>query len=130
MESTWNNYCNRKPSSVLGKNSSSPPEVFLQISVLQTWTIFTGEHPCTSAISMKLHNNLIEITLLQWSSPVKLLHSCRQLFRRTPLGDCFCKSNKSIKLKINKYQLNYKRLHSKILFSLCLHWICHNIYRY
>ena len=34
----------------------------------------TGEHPCRSAISIKLRCNFIEITLWHGSSSVNLLH--------------------------------------------------------
>ena len=45
------------------KNKSSHPEVFLGKVVLKLCSKFTGEHPCQSAISVKLLCNFIEITL-------------------------------------------------------------------
>ena len=39
---------------------SSHPEVFLGKGVLKTCSKFTGEHPCRSAISIKLFCNFIE----------------------------------------------------------------------
>ena len=53
---------------------SSPPEVFIGKSVLKICRKFTGEHPCQSAISIKLLCNFIEITFRHGCSPVKLLH--------------------------------------------------------
>ena len=43
-----------------------------------------------SEISIKLHNNFIEITLRHRFSPVNLLLFSEQLFLRTPQGSCFC----------------------------------------
>ena len=63
---------------------SSHPEVFLEKGVLEICSKFT-EHPCRSAISIKLQSNFIEITLQHGCcSPVNLL----RIFR-TPLGGCF-----------------------------------------
>ena len=64
---------------------SSHPEVFLGKGVLKIGNKFTGEHPCRSAISIKLQDNFIEITLRHGCSSVNLLY----IFR-TPLGDCSC----------------------------------------
>ena len=59
---------------------SSHLEVFLGKGVLKICSKFTGEHPCRSAISIKLQSNFIEITLRHGCFPVNLLH----IFR-TPL---------------------------------------------
>ena len=56
------------------------PEVFLEKCVLKTWCRFKGEHPCQSAISIKMQNNFIETTLQHGSSPVTLLHIFRTAF--------------------------------------------------
>ena len=48
--------------------------------VLKTCNKFTGEHPCRSAISIKLLLNFIEITLRHRCSPVNLLHIFRTPF--------------------------------------------------
>ena len=63
---------------------SSPPEVFLGKGVLKICSKFTGEHPCRSAISIKLQSNFIGIRLQHGCSPINLLH----LFR-TPMEGCF-----------------------------------------
>ena len=55
---------------------SSRSEVSLGKSVLKT-----GEHPCRSAISIKLQNNFIEI-----GSPVNLLHIFRAPFPKNTSG--------------------------------------------
>ena len=61
---------------------SSHSDVFLRKSVLKICSKFTGEHPCPSAISIKLQSNLIEIILWHGSSPVNLLHIFRTPSRR------------------------------------------------
>ena len=53
---------------------SSYPEVFVGKGVLKLCSKFTGEHPCRSAISIKLQSNFIEIALRHECSPVNLLH--------------------------------------------------------
>ena len=56
---------------------SSHLEVFLGRGVLKICSKFTGEHPCQSAISIKLQSNFIEILLWHGCSPVNLLHILR-----------------------------------------------------
>ena len=51
--------------------------VFLWKGVLKICHKHTGEHPCQSAISVKLKSNIIEITLRRGCSPVNLLHTYR-----------------------------------------------------
>ena len=53
---------------------SSQTEVFLGESVLELCSRFRGEHPCRSAISMKLLCNFVEIALWDGCSPMGLLH--------------------------------------------------------
>ena len=43
--------------------------MFLGKVVLKICNKFTGEHPCRSAISIKVHCNFIEITLRRGCSP-------------------------------------------------------------
>ena len=64
----------------IASNRSSHPEVFLGKGVLKICSKFTGEHPCQSAISMKLLCNFITITLRYGCSPVNLLHIFRISF--------------------------------------------------
>ena len=59
---------------------SSRPEVFLRKGVLKIYSNFTGEHPCRSAISIKLLCNFIEIALRYGCSPVKMLYIFRTPF--------------------------------------------------
>ena len=59
---------------------SSPPEVFLGKGVLEKCSKFTREHPCRSAISIKLLCNFIQMTLPHGCSPVNLLHIFRTYF--------------------------------------------------
>ena len=55
---------------------SSPSELFLGKGVLKICSKFTGEHPCRSAISIKL----------QRCSPVNLLHIFRTPFPKNTYG--------------------------------------------
>ena len=57
---------------------SSHPEVFLRKGVLKICSKFTGEHPCQSAISIKL--------IRHGCSPVNLRHIFRTLFSRNTSG--------------------------------------------
>ena len=59
------------------------PEVFLGKDDLKTCSKFTGEHPCRSAISIKLQSNFIEITLRYGCSFVSLLHIFRTPFHKS-----------------------------------------------
>ena len=65
---------------------SSHREVFLGKGVLKICIKFTGEHPCQSAISIKLYSNFIEITLCNWCSPITLLHIFRIPFLNNTSG--------------------------------------------
>ena len=65
---------------------SSHPEVFLRKGVLKVCSKFTGEHPCRSAISIKLESNFIEITLRHGCSPVNLLHISNTPFLKNTSG--------------------------------------------
>ena len=48
----------------------SHPEVFSGKGVLKICSKFTGEHPCQSAVSIKLLCNFIETALWDGCSPV------------------------------------------------------------
>ena len=74
---------------------SSHPEVLLGKGVLKICSKFTGEHPCQSAIWIKLQNNFIEITPGHGCCPVNLLRNFN-----TP----FCK-NTSERLFLNFYAI-------------------------
>ena len=65
---------------------SSHPEVFLGKGAMKICSQFTGEHPCWSAISIKLLCNFIEITLWHGCSPVNLLHIFRTPFLKNTSG--------------------------------------------
>ena len=62
------------------RNRNSCPEVFIKKGVLKICSKFTGEHPCRSAISIKLQSNFIEITFRHRCSPVNLLYIFRSPF--------------------------------------------------
>ena len=61
-------------------------EVFLGKGVLKICSKFTGEQPCPSAISIKLQNSFIEITLRDRCSPVNLMHIFRTPFLKNTSG--------------------------------------------
>ena len=65
---------------------SSCPEVFLRNGILKIGSKFTGEHPCRSAISIKLKSNFIEIALWLGDFPVNLLHIFRTPFHKNTSG--------------------------------------------
>ena len=71
---------------VMSQVRSSQPEVFLGKYVLKICSKFTGEHPCKSAISVKLLCNFIEIALCRWCSPASLLHIFRRPFLKNTCG--------------------------------------------
>ena len=73
----------------ISNNRSRHPEVFLGKGVLKICSKFTGEHPCRSAIWIKLQSNFIEITLRHGCSAVNLLHIFRTPFLGTALGGSF-----------------------------------------
>ena len=56
--------------------------MFLIKLVLKICNKFTGEHPCRSAISIKLLCNSTEITLRHWCFPVNLFYIFRTTFPR------------------------------------------------
>ena len=64
----------------------SHPKVLLRKGALKICSKFTGEHPCRSAISVKLLCNFIEITLPHECSPVNLLHIFRTNFLKNTPG--------------------------------------------
>ena len=67
----------------------SRPELFLGEGVLKICWKFTGEHPCRSAISIKLVCKFFVIAILHGCSPLNLLFS-EHFFLGTPLGHCSC----------------------------------------
>ena len=68
------------------KFRTSLPEVFLGKDFLKICSKFTGEHPCRSAISIKLQSNVIEIALRHGWSPVNFLHIFRTPFSKNTSG--------------------------------------------
>ena len=67
-------------------NRSNRPGAFLWNGVLKICSIFTGEYPCWSRISIKLLYNFIEITFPHGRSPVNLLHIFRKPFLKNTYG--------------------------------------------
>ena len=71
---------------LIAKFRSSRPEVFLGKGVLKIRSKLTGEHPCRSAISIKLFCNLIKIAHRHGCSPANLLRIFRTPFPRKTSG--------------------------------------------
>ena len=65
---------------------SSHQEVFQEKGVLKLCSNFTGEHPCRSAISIKLQSSFIETTLWHECSPSNLLYIFRTPFPKNTSG--------------------------------------------
>ena len=65
---------------------SSHPDVFPAKRVLKICSKFTGEHPCRSAISIKLQSNFIKIALRYGCSPVNFLNVFRTPFLKNTSG--------------------------------------------
>ena len=65
---------------------SNPPKVFLLKGVLKVCSKFIGEHPCRSAISIKLYS-FIGIKLRHGCSPPNLLHIFRIPLYKNPSGE-------------------------------------------
>ena len=98
-----------KCNSMFDEFRSSLSGVFLEKSVLKVCSKFTGEHPCRSAISKKLHCNFIEITLWHGCSrPVSLLHFFRTRFLKNTSGWLLLWIKRSkVTFKKNRFQESY-----------------------
>ena len=79
---------------IVKTNRSSRPEMFCEKGVLKICSKFTGEHPCRSAISIKLLCNFIEIALWHGCSPVNLPHIFRITFLKNTAGRLLLKEIK------------------------------------
>ena len=73
---------------------SSHPEVFLRKVVLKICSKLTGEHPCRSAISIKVTMNFTETALRHECYPVNLLHIFRTTFLKNTSGRLLLRSQK------------------------------------
>ena len=103
---------------------SSHPEVFLGKAVLKITSKFTGEHPCRSAISIKLQSNFIEITLRHECSLVNLLHIFRTAFPKNTseqLVLVFVKDLYQLTRKYYVFHLFFTITNTLLIFTLyCL----------
>ena len=114
--------------------------MFLRKGVLKIYCKFTAEHPCRSAISIKLLSKFIEIALRHGCSPVNLLHIFRTPFSRNTSGwllliienerlEAFENSwdlrvkQVSIKAVLRKLSKSLKKLEHSLLKSLQSHQI-------
>ena len=85
---------------------SSRSEVFLRKGVLKTCSKFTEEHPCRSAISIKLQSNCIETPLRHRCSPVNLLHIFRKSFPKNTSGRLLLDITLNVLIIINIINVN------------------------
>ena len=76
---------------------SSLPKVFLGKGVLKICRKFTSEHPCRSAILIKLQSKSIEITLRHRCSSVNLLHIFRTPFYKNTYRGLLLNFDKLVK---------------------------------
>ena len=67
-------------------SQKQPPRGVLGKGVLKICSKLTGEHPCRSAILIKLQSNFIEITFRHGCSPVNFLHIFRTSFLKNSSG--------------------------------------------
>ena len=68
---------------------NSRPKVFFGKGVLKIYSKFTGEHPCRSAIAIKLQSKFIEIALWHGCSHVNLLYIFRTPYSKNTSGRLF-----------------------------------------
>ena len=85
---------------------SSRSEVFLRKDVLKICSKFTEEHPCQSAISIKLQRNCIETPLRHQCSPVNLLHIFRTSFPKNTPGRLLLDITLNVLIIINSINVN------------------------
>ena len=97
---------------------SSRPEVFLRKSVLKICSKFTGEHPCRSAISIKLLCNSIEMARRYGCSLVNLMHILGRPFLKNTSGRLLTKWAATIMAKISALS---------ILEENCFHYDENNV---
>ena len=105
-----------------------PPRGVPRKSVLKICSKFTGEHPCRSAISIKLQSNFIEIAFRRGSSPVNLLPIFRTPFPKSTYGwllsyEINCEA--PIVMQLN-YQQNSSILYVLLILGLDA-WDTHKI---
>ena len=96
---------------------SSPPEVFLRKGISIICCKFTREHPCRSAILIKLQSNFIEIALRHGCSPVNLLHIFRALFLKNTSGRLLLNLNDGRRRLVVSFKYWYSQL--SILEHIC-----------
>ena len=84
--SHWKCFVKKGVCRSFAKFRSTLSEVLLGKGVLKICSKFAGEHPCRSAISIKLQSNFIEIALRHGCSPVNLLLIFRTPFRKNTSG--------------------------------------------
>ena len=90
----------------LSASMEQSPEMFLRKGVLKICSKVTGEHPCRSAISIKLLCNFIKIALRHGCSPVNLLHIFRTPFLKNTSGWLLLKFDRVLNTPLCYYHLS------------------------
>ena len=101
------------------RSEAAVQRCFLGKGALKICSKFTGEYPFRSAISIKLQNNFVEISLRHGCSPVNLLHIFRVTSPRNTSGWLLTSGKHSInsKLRISSSVMeNY--IYEAILYNL------------
>ena len=87
-----------------------PPRGVLGKGFLKICSKFTGEHPCQTAVSIKLHSNIIETALWHGCSSVNLLHIFRTPFLKNTSARLLLEliisgntSKKELRYQVSKY---------------------------
>ena len=73
--------------------------MFFRKRALKICSKFTGEHLCSSVISMYLQYIFVEMKLLHVCFPVNLPHICRKLSHKNTCGGLFFKLQKQMQEK-------------------------------
>ena len=97
---------------------SSHSELFLGKGVLKISNKFTGEHPCRSAISIKLQSNFIEIALRHGCSPENLLHIFRTSFLKNTSGWLLLLYHYHSTLRLLSFMQYNEKLNIKSFYTL------------
>ena len=94
---------------------------FLRKIAVKIYSEFTGEHPCQSAISVKLLCNFFEIILWHGCSPVILLHVFKTYFYKNTSRRLLLSIGLWMSIQSLKGSITYETDVCKASYS-CLHY--------
>ena len=81
--------------------------MFFRKRALKICSKFTGEHLCSSVISMYLQYIFAEMKLLHVRFPVNLPHICKKLSYKNTCGGLFLKLQKQMQEKQPTFDFNH-----------------------